>query len=173
MRRHCYNISAASDGIDRLIDGRRSPSSCGSLDSTRGLSEAIRSALRSSPAGDLQRPVLLLFRMPDDESLLPVLENWHGQMTKNTTRNAIADALNQAGAAGQLQCASLDDPTAGTEAIQEFVHRRDAPIGDGIIKECPEPFGRLQLRGKGRQKRQMQPYRQYDLGTAVPARLIH
>jgi hypothetical protein len=58
-----------------------------------GMAEAAGSALRIIPADEIQRPALLLFKLPEDEPLRPVLESWREQTTQSMTRNAIDTVL--------------------------------------------------------------------------------
>lgn len=62
------------------------------------IAEDTKQALLAIPADEVTLPSILLFSIPKDNVLQPVLDSWAAAATKATTKNAIATLLNSNGA---------------------------------------------------------------------------
>ncbi|MHB8689140.1 MAG: KAP family P-loop NTPase fold protein [Candidatus Dormibacteraceae bacterium] len=83
---------------DRPIDQRRAVN--GILRIFRAQpaqSEQARQALLSIPANDVGMPSVLLFSLPDDSALRPVLEHWKTASPRQQVKNAVDEVLKKGG----------------------------------------------------------------------------
>jgi hypothetical protein len=67
---------------------------------------------------------------------------------------------------------SASEATAVHQDGLQRIHIGKRAVGDRLIDQRPQPLGRLQLGGLGRQNDPMDALRQRQSGTAVPAGLI-
>ena len=63
----------------------------------------------------------------------------------------------------------LEPPATFGLRFLQLIQRGEDTIGDGLIREGPKTFRRLDLWGIGRQKEQFYSLGQLELRTAVPA----
>ncbi len=85
-------------GRDRPSEQRKAVAGLLRMSRVHGsIAEDIKQALLTIPADEVALPSILLFVMPQDEILRPVLESWSTATTKSTTRNAIANSLQSNG----------------------------------------------------------------------------
>lgn len=87
-------------GRDRPSDQRRAVS--GILRISRlhtSVVEDVKTALHSIPPDEVALPSILLFNLPHDSDLRPVLESWAANTSKTPTKNAITNLLNNGGTA--------------------------------------------------------------------------
>jgi predicted KAP-like P-loop ATPase len=61
------------------------------------IAEETKEALLTIPADEVALPSILLFVMPQDNILRPVLDSWTAATTKSTTKTAIGNLLNSSG----------------------------------------------------------------------------